>query len=179
MSSDPFLPRAYRDAAGSPAKDVVGQLGALHGSPFALGLAISPLHILSLSRLEVQVGTPRGEPSPARPAPGQEGCEAGCDLCGLGPAEGAGHFIRSLLEGSPALRPPPVLLMVSGRSARWRGCRVRGIDVGQSGLESRADLDSSNLRSGRETRQYVWDGEVGRCRILEILSSLFTNTTAC
>ena len=38
---------------GLPAKDVVSQLGSLHGSPLALGLTIPSLHILLSPQLKV------------------------------------------------------------------------------------------------------------------------------
>ena len=41
-----------------PAKDVVSQLGSLHGSPLALGLPIPPLHILPLLQVKVLAHDP-------------------------------------------------------------------------------------------------------------------------
>ena len=90
---------------GLPAKDVVSQLGSLHGSPLALSLTIPPLHILLLPQIKVLAHeAPRTLARAARPE--QDGYSTGEG--GGRPAEGAGHFIGGVGGGASTLAQPPL-----------------------------------------------------------------------
>ena len=60
QASDEDEDDAHYDDDDPPAKDVVGELGALHGpSLAALGRAVPPLHVLPVLPLLVAPGAPR------------------------------------------------------------------------------------------------------------------------
>ena len=85
-----------------PAEDVVCQLGPLHGSPLALSLTISPLHILPLPQVK---GFAR-ESTLGRSS--QQDGYSSTWIGGGRPAERAGHFITGGVGGgaSTVARPP-------------------------------------------------------------------------
>ena len=91
---------------GLPAKDVVSQLGSLHGSPLALSLPIPPLHILLLPQIKVLAHEAPRTLGRGRGGPEQDGYSTGEG--GGRPAEGAGHFIGGVGGGASTLAQPPL-----------------------------------------------------------------------
>ena len=112
-----------------PAEDVVCQLGPLHGSPLALSLTISPLHILPLPQVK---GLARQKSTLGRSS--QQDGYWSTWIGGGRPAERAGHFITGGVGGGASTVARPPLWSPPGGS-------TVGIDVGsEPELESTLTL---------------------------------------